>query len=173
MRMNEPFESPRGTMSPSPVCAGGPPTSAADAPMDALPFSALSTAPSPPPFSAPWQAHAFALTLALHERGVFTWPQWAEALSQAIARAQAQGDPDHGDTYYHHWVDALRSLLTTRGLADAAALDGLEAAWMAAAERTPHGQPIELDARAMGLEPQAAPDDRGGLHSTAHTTNAR
>lgn len=173
MRMNEPFESPRGTVSPSPVCAGGPPPAAADAPMDALPFSALSTAPSPPPFSAPWQAHAFALTLALHERGVFTWPQWAEALSQAIARAQAQGDPDHGDTYYHHWVDALRSLLTSRGLADAAALDGLEAAWMAAADRTPHGQPIELDARAMGHAPHAAPDGRSGLHSTAHTTDTR
>ncbi|MGA1289495.1 MAG: nitrile hydratase accessory protein [Rubrivivax sp.] len=171
--MNEPFESPRGTVSPSPVCAGGPPPAAADAPMDALPFSALSTAPSPPPFSAPWQAHAFALTLALHERGVFTWPQWAEALSQAIARAQAQGDPDHGDTYYHHWVDALRSLLTSRGLADAAALDGLEAAWMAAADRTPHGQPIELDARAMGHAPHAAPDGRSGLHSTAHTTDTR
>jgi nitrile hydratase accessory protein len=173
MRMNEPFESPRGTVSPSPVCAGGPPPAAADAPMDALPLSALSTAPSPPPFSAPWQAHAFALTLALHERGVFTWPQWAEALSQAIARAQAQGDPDHGDTYYHHWVDALRSLLTSRGLADAAALDGLEAAWMAAADRTPHGQPIELDARAMGHAPHAAPDGRSGLHSTAHTTDTR
>ncbi len=173
MRMNEPFESPRGTVSPSPVCAGGAPPAAADAPIDALPFAASSAAPSPPPFSAPWQAHAFALTLALHERGVFTWPQWAEALSQAIVRAQAQGDPDHGDTYYHHWVDALRGLLTARGLADAAALDGLEIAWMAAAERTPHGQPIELDACAMGLEPQAAPDGRGGLHSTAHTTDTR
>jgi nitrile hydratase accessory protein len=173
MRMNEPPEAPRGTVSPSPVCAGGPPPSAANAPIDALLFSALATAPSPPPFSAPWHAHAFALTLTLHERGVFTWPQWAEALSQAIARAQAQGDPDHGDTYYHHWVDALRSLLTARGLADAAALDGLEAAWMAAAERTPHGQPIELDARAIGLEPHAATMAGSGLHSPAHTTDTR
>ena len=173
MRMNEPIDSPRGTVSPSPVCAGGPPLSAADAPIDALPFSALATAPSPPPFSAPWQAHAFALTLALHERGVFTWPQWAEALSQAIARAQAQGDPDHGDTYYHHWVDALRSLLTARGLADAAALDGLEAAWMAAAERTPHGQPIELDAHVTGAHLRTAPACGASPPAATPTTEAR
>ena len=30
-----------------------------------------------PVFTAPWQAQAFAMTLALHERGVFTWPEWA------------------------------------------------------------------------------------------------
>ena len=33
--MNEPIEAPRGTVSPSPVCAGGPPPSAANAPIDA------------------------------------------------------------------------------------------------------------------------------------------
>jgi nitrile hydratase accessory protein len=64
-----------------------------------------------PVFSAPWQAQAFAMTLALHERGLFSWGEWAQALSQAIASAQAAGDPDLGDTYYHHWLDALETLL--------------------------------------------------------------
>jgi nitrile hydratase accessory protein len=50
---------------------------------------------SGPVFSAPWQAQAFALALALHERGAFTWPEWAAALTAAIRRAQAAGDPDH------------------------------------------------------------------------------
>jgi Nitrile hydratase beta subunit, N-terminal len=30
-----------------------------------------------PVFEAPWQANAFAMTLALHQRGVFTWTEWA------------------------------------------------------------------------------------------------
>jgi nitrile hydratase accessory protein len=64
-----------------------------------------------PVFKEPWEAKAFAMTLALHERGVFTWPQWAAALSQQIASAQAVGDADLGDTYYQHWLLALESLV--------------------------------------------------------------
>jgi nitrile hydratase accessory protein len=97
-----------------------------------------------PVFSAPWQAQAFALALALHERGAFTWPEWAAALTEAILRAQRQGDQDLGDTYYHHWLDALEQLVIGKGLADADRLHALEHAWEAAAARTPHGQPIEL-----------------------------
>ena len=97
-----------------------------------------------PVFAAPWQAQAFAMTLALHERGLFSWTEWAQALSQAIARAQAAGDPDLGDTYYRHWLDALETLLLAKGLAQADTLHALEHAWEEAAERTPHGQTIEL-----------------------------
>ena len=65
-----------------------------------------------PVFNEPWEARAFAMTLALHERGVFTWPQWAEALSRQIDRARAAGDEDLGDTYYQHWLRALESLVS-------------------------------------------------------------
>ncbi len=51
------------------------------------------------------------MTLALHERGVFTWPQWAAALSRQIDHARAAGDADLGDTYYQHWLRALESLV--------------------------------------------------------------
>jgi nitrile hydratase accessory protein len=98
-----------------------------------------------PVFAAPWQAQAFALTVSLHQRGVFTWPEWAGALSRAITQAQARGDADLGDTYYQHWLDALESLLIAKGLAGHAQIHALEAAWASAAERTPHGQPIELN----------------------------
>jgi nitrile hydratase accessory protein len=64
-----------------------------------------------PVFKEPWEAKAFAMTLALHERGLFTWPQWAEALSRQISSAQAAGDADMGDTYYQHWLAALESLV--------------------------------------------------------------
>jgi nitrile hydratase accessory protein len=65
-----------------------------------------------PVFNEPWEARAFAMTLALHERGVFTWSQWAEALSRQIDRARAAGDADLGDTYYQHWLRALESLVS-------------------------------------------------------------
>ncbi|MFM7848846.1 MAG: nitrile hydratase accessory protein, partial [Rubrivivax sp.] len=52
-----------------------------------------------PVFAAPWQAQTLAMTLALQERGLFSWGEWAQALSRAIARAQGQGDPDLGNTY--------------------------------------------------------------------------
>jgi nitrile hydratase accessory protein len=65
-----------------------------------------------PVFNEPWEARAFAMTLALHERGVFTWPQWADALSRQIAQARAAGDADLGDTYYQHWLRALESLVS-------------------------------------------------------------
>ena len=95
-------------------------------------------------FGAPWQAQAFALVLALHERGAFTWPEWAAALTDAIRAAQRRGDPDDGSTYWQHWLDALEALVLGKGLGRAEQLHALEHAWEAAAARTPHGQPIVL-----------------------------
>jgi nitrile hydratase accessory protein len=97
-----------------------------------------------PVFREPWEAHAFAMTLALHERGVFTWPQWAEALAAEIARAQAAGDPDTGATYYRHWLAALERIVAETRVADRATLARHRDAWARAAARTPHGTPIEL-----------------------------
>ena len=97
-----------------------------------------------PVFREPWEAQAFAMTLALYERRMFTWPEWAAALSQEIKRAQAAGDPDTGETYYRHWLSALERLVAEKGVADAATLSRYQHAWDHAADRTPHGQPIEL-----------------------------
>jgi nitrile hydratase accessory protein len=79
------------------------------APLENLPGLPLDA--GTPVFKEPWEAKAFAMTIALHDRGLFTWPQWAEALSQQIAQAQAAGDADLGDTYYQHWLRALESLV--------------------------------------------------------------
>ena len=97
-----------------------------------------------PAFREPWQAHAFALTVQLHERGVFTWREWADALAAQIKSAQEGGDPDLGDTYYHHWLAALEALVAAKGAASARELQCTANAWDHAADRTPHGQPIEL-----------------------------
>jgi nitrile hydratase accessory protein len=55
-----------------------------------------------PVFREPWEARVFAITLALYQRGVFTWPEWTAALSDAIKRAPPGGDPSRDDTYYRH-----------------------------------------------------------------------
>ena len=97
-----------------------------------------------PVFNEPWQAQAFAMVLQLHQRGLFTWPEWAAALSAQIAAAQAAGDADLGDTYYHHWLAALEALVAAKGAAQASELARCAQAWDSAADRTPHGQPIVL-----------------------------
>jgi nitrile hydratase accessory protein len=97
-----------------------------------------------PVFREPWEAQAFAMALALHERGLFTWPQWAATLADEIKRAQAAGDPDTGETYYRHWLAALERLVAETGVATRETLARYHDAWDRAADRTPHGQPIEL-----------------------------
>src|ERR1700755_1978526 len=97
-----------------------------------------------PVFREPWEAQAFAMALMLHERGVFTCKEGAETLGAEIKRAQAAGDPDTGETYYRHWLAALERLVAEKNLASTQLLAGCRTAWARAAERTPHGLPIEL-----------------------------
>jgi nitrile hydratase accessory protein len=118
--------------------------------MDAAAARATSAVPSipcdaeGPVFREPWEAQAFAMALALHERGVFTWNEWAETLSGEIKRAQAAGDPDTGETYYRHWLAALERLVASKGVTTSETLHRYRDAWDHAADRTPHGMPIEL-----------------------------
>jgi nitrile hydratase accessory protein len=97
-----------------------------------------------PVFREPWEAQAFAMTLALHERGLFSWKEWAGALAAEIKRAQEAGDPDSGETYYLHWLAALERLVAEKGVASGETLHRYKHAWEHACERTPHGKPIEL-----------------------------
>lgn len=99
-----------------------------------------------PVFREPWEAQAFAMTLALYERGLFTWPEWAATLADEIKSAQAGGDPDTGETYYQHWLNALERMVAHKGVTDPATLKRYHDAWDRASDRTPHGQPIELRA---------------------------
>jgi nitrile hydratase accessory protein len=93
-----------------------------------------------PIFAEPWQAQAFALTLKLHEGGAFTWIEWAQALSEELAR----DSDDDGSRYYEHWVAALERLATSRNLAAPSELAARKDAWKTAYLRTPHGRPVDL-----------------------------
>ena len=99
-----------------------------------------------PVFKEPWEAQAFALAVRLSEEGHFTWDEWAATLSDEIAKARAAGDPDLGDTYYHHWVAALERLCAAKGLVALDLMGQRKEEWRQAYLNTPHGKPIELSA---------------------------
>jgi nitrile hydratase accessory protein len=103
-----------------------------------------------PVFREPWEAQAFAMALTLHERGVFTWGEWAATLADEIKRAQAAGDPDTGETYYRHWLATLERLVAEKGVASTETLHRYRDAWDHAADRTPHGAPIVLQPKDFG-----------------------
>jgi len=97
-----------------------------------------------PVFRAPWEAHAFAMALALNEKGLFAWSEWSAMLGEEIKKAQAAGDPDTGETYYLHWLATLERMVATKGATSSQTLAEHFHAWEKAMHRTPHGKPIEL-----------------------------
>lgn len=97
-----------------------------------------------PVFREPWEATAFAMAVRLHQQGVFTWTEWAEALAGEITAAQSAGDPDLGDTYYRHWLAALERLVRAKGVLTTEEMTDRRDAWDRAVRATPHGRPIEL-----------------------------
>ncbi|MBA5777363.1 nitrile hydratase accessory protein [Stappia sp. F7233] len=104
-------------------------------------------------FREPWEARAFALAVKLNEQGLFTWSEWAETLGAEISRAQAEGDPDLGETYYLHWLAALERLVTAKQVTSDDKLVARKEAWERAALATPHGEPIELGRDGRPVEP--------------------
>ncbi|MDP4004084.1 nitrile hydratase accessory protein [Methylobacterium sp. NEAU K] len=97
--------------------------------------------PSPKAFAAPWEAQVFALVVSLKEAGLFTWTEWAERLGREIRPA---GDSERAADY-GAWLATLESILAERGVAAAETVAARTAAFLRAAEATPHGQPIRLE----------------------------
>ena len=132
---------------PNTACAPGDTTSADLSRLEGLPVHGHS-----PVFREPWEAQAFGLALALHERGLFTWDEWALALAAQIRAAQALGDPDLGDTYYRHWLAAIEALVSAKGASSPEELGRYQRAWDHAADRVAHGRPIELCKEDFGAD---------------------
>ena len=91
------------------------------------------------PFSEPWQAQGFAMVVALHERGLFAWEEWSALIGAALEAEPAR-------PYWHSWLVALEALMLRHGIAGGKEVAAMSLAWREAADRTPHGQPIVLDA---------------------------
>lgn len=114
---------------------------------DLTQFPALPRDAGGPLFRAPWEAQAFALAVALHERGLFRWREFTERLAEALAAARARGEPDDGSRYYEHWLAALERLAAERGWVTGPELARRRDEWDRAARDTPHGRPVELRRR--------------------------
>ena len=92
-----------------------------------------------PVFTAPWEARVFAMTVQAHEAGVFTWPEWADALSAELAAA---GPGDDAENYYRHWMSALEKLAAAKQATSGGELDSRREQWQRATDATPHGETI-------------------------------
>ena len=90
-----------------------------------------------PVFPGQWQARAFALAVELDAAGVVPWADFSAALAAALTREE---------DYWHAWASALTAVMDRAGIASPARVGEVAALWERAAERTPHGQPIRLEA---------------------------
>lgn len=106
-----------------------------------------------PVFHAPWQAKAFALTVSLHQKGLFAWGEWTEVFAARLRAAPTPAEDAKSEAYaaayYLAWVDALETLIARHGVAASEAVAEAAETWKRAAERTPHGTPILFE---TGLE---------------------
>lgn len=59
-------------------------------------------------FEAPWEGRAFGLAVVLSEKGEYEWDDFHGQLVAAIAGGERR--------YYESWLDALQSLLLSRGV---------------------------------------------------------
>lgn len=101
----------------------------------------MSAGDVPSPFAEPWEAQVFALVVSLREAGLFTADEWARALGAAI---RPEGGPE-APADYAHWLAALETLLAGRGVTDAGQIAMRSAAFLRAAQATPHGSPILIE----------------------------
>jgi nitrile hydratase accessory protein len=62
-------------------------------------------------FAAPWESRLFGMTMALIERGAFTWSDFQPELVAAIRAWEAAAGPGDSYHYYERWQEALERLL--------------------------------------------------------------
>jgi nitrile hydratase accessory protein len=77
-------------------------------------------------FAEPWQARAFALTLALSERGMFSLRDFRAALIARITSFEKSQCIAGTADYYTRWIEALEDLLSQRSMLPADRLSHLE-----------------------------------------------
>ncbi|MBM3584648.1 MAG: nitrile hydratase accessory protein [Alphaproteobacteria bacterium] len=79
-----------------------------------------------PVFAAPWEAKAFAMIIALHQRGLFPWRAFHEALAAEVARCDLPPQPESGSAsvYYVQWMVAAEAVLSRLGIVDDAVIAG-------------------------------------------------
>ena len=91
-----------------------------------------------------------------------------ERMAAAISRAQAEGDPDLGDTYYQHWCAALESFCFDHHWISPDLYEQQLALWAQAIANTPHGVPLSLENATAPPHSAGHNHDHGHQHGHSH-----
>jgi len=84
-------------------------------------------------FQDPWEGEAFAMAVALCERGEYPWSDFQQHLIKQIAAADHPDvQPESRPTYYESWLDALEALLIEKKILVKKKIDN-RATWLARA----------------------------------------
>ncbi len=79
-------------------------------------------------FNSPWEAKVFAVIVSLHQQGHFAWTEWADTISDEIAK-------DKGSLpetpYYELWLRAAERIIEAKGLCAADDLRAIKDALLA------------------------------------------
>src|SRR5215472_7096588 len=110
-----------------------------------------------PAFAEPWMAQAFACTVHLSRRGLFTWSEWVDVFSAEIKAHPQQFGEAANAAYYRQWLAALETMVGLKGAASTAEISERQETWRRAYLNTPHGNPVELHHAAA--PPSAAAHD--------------
>jgi nitrile hydratase accessory protein len=120
-----------------------------------------------PVFQDSWEAEAYAIGNILVKQGIVTCSGWMDLMGSAIRKAQAQGDPDTGETYYNHWCSALESLCFQQSLIEPDKYQDLLRLWGQAIANTPHGVALSLEN--VDLTVAGDVGDDAHTHDDTHT----
>lgn len=129
------------------------------------PLAVLPKKRGEPVFRDSWEAEAFAIGNILVKEDRLSCKQWMDLMAEAIQKAQAAGDPDEGDTYYHHWCTALEAFCFQMDWISPAAYEELVTLWALAIANTPHGVPLSL----ANADQAEASEMAGPSHAHAHS----
>lgn len=102
--------------------------------------------PPKPAFDEPWQAQVLAIADIFMRAGRFSAGDWANTLGTCLRAAEAAGAPDTSETYFTAALEALESLTTKTTDLTPDHLKARKTEWARAYQRTPHGQPVLLEA---------------------------
>jgi nitrile hydratase accessory protein len=89
-------------------------------------------------------AQAFACTVHLSRRGLFTWNEWVDVFSTEIKTHPQQSGEAANAAYYRQWLAALETMVGLKGAASTTEITDRQETWRQAYLNTPHGQPVEL-----------------------------
>ena len=99
-------------------------------------------------FAEPWQAELFAITLNLHEKGLFNWDSWTKKLGGSLKRVKNKSKDDLED-YFLNWLSALEETLLEKKVTELKKIVTIEKAWRDAISKTPHGKKVEISGKVL------------------------